>query len=283
MEAVAPQIQQRGAFAVGLFGKPMEAIACRDLLDFAHESPLVELKGRFSNKGELTKAVLKSVVAFLNAKEGRGLLVLGVRDKEGAGEVQCLPKGLVKEGLESRDDVEGFIRNTVFSYLRSIPPAIAPPYLAVRIFDCRSECGVDCNGWLVAVYVERSADVLYYSGIDDSAYVREGSSSRRLRLEEAVQLVESKKKPMVIALLKPRLAGAQELKLEIEFMNLGFKPTNYVGCQLYVVKSIGTSLAEKPVKVKYVSAPGILQESEDEVVLRIALGPRIILRSSRGF
>lgn len=271
MEAAAPQIRQWSAFAVGLFGKPMEAVACRDVLDVAHESPLVELKGRFNNKGELREVILKSVVAFLNAKEGKGLLVLGVRGKEGAGEVQCLPKGLVKEGLESRDDVEGFIRNTVFSYLRSIPRVAAPPYLAVRVFDCRSDCGADRDGWLVAVYVERLADALYYSGIDDGVYVREGSSSRRLKLEEVLQLVESKKKPMVVVLLRPQLVSTQELELEVAFTNIGSKLAKYVGCQLYIAKSVGTPL--QPIRVKQIVAHEVLLEDKDMAVLSIALSP----------
>jgi len=47
-------------------------------------------------KKELKEGVLRSIVAFLNSKDGYGILVLGVRDERGEKRIAGLSTKLVK-------------------------------------------------------------------------------------------------------------------------------------------------------------------------------------------
>jgi len=70
-------------FVTLLFGKPFGALTCRDVrekLATVHESSSIEFKETFESEKELKEAILKNVVAFLNTSEGRGLLILGIKD-----------------------------------------------------------------------------------------------------------------------------------------------------------------------------------------------------------
>jgi len=54
---------------------------------------------------------LRSIVAFLNSKDGYGLLVLGVRDEKGEKRITGISTKLVKG--RNPAEVEGHLRNIV--------------------------------------------------------------------------------------------------------------------------------------------------------------------------
>jgi len=63
-------------------------------------------------------------------------------------------------------------------------PLLNPlPRLVVRMFNCK-ECGLEnSEGLITVIYVKRTF-ALYYSKVDDIAYQRNGSETKRLSLEE---------------------------------------------------------------------------------------------------
>ena len=76
------------------------------------ESPVIEFKETFGNEKELKEeGVLRSIVAFLNSKDGYGLLVLGVRDEKGEKRIAGISTKLVKG--RNPAEVEGHLRNIV--------------------------------------------------------------------------------------------------------------------------------------------------------------------------
>ena len=212
-----------------LFGKTVENLSCNDVKVLVEnkvvESPRLEFKAVSEDtaEGKLAELIMKSVVGFLNSDEGEGILILGIRGKERAEELACIPRKLLGH---NKDAAESKLRNWVFSYLASIPPMITPPRLIVRVFDCR-ECGLGCSeGWITLVYVKRAFDALYYSKLDDAAYQRRGSETRRLSLEEALHVVSAKRQPIVIVLMELKKVEENKVRLNLLMRNIGSIPTN---------------------------------------------------------
>ena len=136
----------RADFAAILFDKPFEALTCTDVqnvLAALDESPAIEFKETFGNEKELKEGVLRSIVAFLNSKDGYGILVLGVRDEKGEKRIAGISTKLVKG--RNPAEVEGHLRSIVFNGLKSHPPATAPLLLRIKVFDC-SEFGLGEEG-----------------------------------------------------------------------------------------------------------------------------------------
>ena len=73
--------------------------------------------------------------------------------------------------------IEAHIRDTILGNLKGIPRAVTPPHLGVKIFDCRSDCGLGRDGWLILIYVKKTSDAVYYSKIDNTAYTRRASTT----------------------------------------------------------------------------------------------------------
>jgi len=223
-----------------LFGKPFESLSCADIEGLVEsgvsESTRLEFKSAKESASEdhLKELVLKSVVGFLNSDEGRGLLILGVEGKERAGRLVCIPRGLLGD---RREVSESRLRNWVFSYLGSIPPTIASPRIFVKVFDCM-ECGLSSDGWIGVVYAERSQDALYYSKIDEGAYIRRGSETRRLSLEEVFSAVEAKRRPIAVVALGLNRVEGNTLVLDVHIHNIGFSVTRAIAVLMTLAKPL---------------------------------------------
>jgi hypothetical protein len=230
----------REDFIFLLFGKPLEALTCGEVcekLRVVGESMNVEFKESFVSVREMDRELLRAVVGFLNAPEGYGLVALGVRNPGRSGErVACLSKDLFE--WRRPGEIEAHVRDAILGNLKSVPRAIAPPRIGVRVFDCRSDCGLGRDGWLVLVYVERSSDAVYYSGIDSTAYVRKANTTQPLSLEEVLVLVESKRRPIVRVLLEPRVEDLRRLRFDVWLGNIGYKPAMQVFCKLLINKLV---------------------------------------------
>ncbi|MCL7390035.1 MAG: ATP-binding protein [Thaumarchaeota archaeon] len=274
------------SFDVILVGEPLERVACGKLLEFlqtAWESPAIEFKTwsgeRSGGYEEDSKSViLRSVSAFLNSSEGRGLLVIGVRGKERFEGVECIPRD---EKFRSREAVEAFIRETIFSHIKALPDYRVPPLLKVKVFSCKEDCGLDQDGWLATIYVERRADSLYYYSIGgkDRAYIREGSRSRELRIDEMLQLIERKRRAIIVTILNPHIINDHTIELEALARNIGSKPAMYLHTRLAIIKdNINASLPQgtSKVYVESVTYDGVLskvRENQDSTVFSFTSNP----------
>ncbi len=61
--------------------------------------------------------------------------------------MKCLDKNLFKWNKVGQ--IEAHIRDTIYTILgnlKSIPRAITPPRLGVKVFDCKSDCDLDRDG-----------------------------------------------------------------------------------------------------------------------------------------
>ncbi|MEM0004609.1 MAG: ATP-binding protein [Desulfurococcaceae archaeon] len=242
----------REDFIFALFGKPFEVLTCREVcekLEAINESSHVEFKESFEKEDMLKRELLRTITGFLNTAEGYGFVALGVRDPSKPGErVKCLDKNLFK--WDKAGQIEAHIRDTILGNLKSIPRAVTPPHLGVKIFDCRSDCGLGEDGWLILVYVERTSDAVYYSKIDNTAYTRRASTTQPLSLEETFALVESKRKPMVRVLLGPRVEEPRRLKFTIWLENIGYKPAMHTLCKLRVNGILESSNVPMPIFIQ---------------------------------
>jgi hypothetical protein len=272
--------QQQNQSSELLFGKSIETVTCREILSLVrvtHESPFIEFKEGVKDKKDLREKILRNITAFLNSGDGRGLIVFGVRGEEEIEKIVCIPRGIIRGSLEDKDDVVSFVRESVFDHLKSIPNYPVPPYLSIRVFDCKTDCNIEQDGWLVITYVEKRADAIYYSDIEDSAYIREGSRSRRLRLEEILQLIESKRKPLVMLMLKQtEITDLRHLNLKVIVKNIGFKPANCFSATIKISKLIEvlTGAGQTSTEIKDVNIINILNakkllEDRDAVVISI--------------
>ena len=236
---------RREDFISALFGKPFEALTCREVcekLEAIYESDRVEFKESFEKEEKLREELLRTVVGFLNTAERYGLIVLGASDPGRPGErVRCLDKDKNLFKWDKAGQVEAHIRDTILENLKTTPRAITPPHLGVRVFDCRSDCGLGRDGWLILVYIERISDAVYYSKIDNTAYTRRASTTQPLSLEETFALVESKRKPIVILLLEPQISYTLDstiLDFTMWLRNIGYKPATQVACKFYTYKKL---------------------------------------------
>jgi hypothetical protein len=163
-----------------------------------------------------------------------------LRDPGRPGErVACLSKDLFE--WRRPGEIEAHVRDAILGNLKTIPRAITPPHLGVRVFDCRSECGLGRDGWLILVYVEKTSDAVYYSKIDNTAYTRRASTMQPLSLEETFALVESKRKPIVILLLEPQISRTLDSTIPDFTMwlrNIGYKSATQVACKFYTYKKL---------------------------------------------
>jgi hypothetical protein len=257
----------REDFISVLFGKPLEALTCGEVcekLGVVEESVNVEFKESFTSVREMDRELLRAVVGFLNAPEGYGLVALGLRDPGKPGErVACLSKDLFE--WRRPGEIEAHVRDTILGNLKSIPRAVALPRIGVRVFDCRSDCGLGRDGWLVLVYVERSSDSVYYSRIDGVAYMRKANTTQPLSLEEVLALVESKRKPMVRVLLEPRVEGPRRLKFTVWLENIGYKPAMQVFCKLFIYKLVVSSDQQRAIFVESIKPDHKLNWSPAQV------------------
>ncbi|AMD30146.1 ATP-binding protein [Acidilobus sp. 7A] len=238
-----------------LFGKQIEELTCQEALEklrVISETQYIEFKGKFDDKGDVDKEVLRAVVGFLNTQEGEGLLALGVNDPSRKEErVVCTEwPSKWKKASEVEQHIQGIIST---SHLGSIPRAILPPLLTVKVFNCRSDCALNKDGWLILIYVKKSFDALYYPKFEDktSAYIREGASTRPLTIEEVYKVIESKRKPIVIALLEPSEVGSTNAKFSILLKNIGSKPATQIAIMIYIYKK--QTIDDQPVEITSVN------------------------------
>lgn len=107
--------------------------------------------------------------------------------------------------------------------------------------------------------MKRKADVLYYSEFDGSAYVREGSSTRRLSVAKAIQIAESKRKPIVVLLLEPLELRSESgiMRFRLFLVNIGSKPSLMASGTLYIPQSIGPNFAITDVYITITKGRGI--------------------------
>jgi len=238
-----------------LFGKQIEELTCQEALEklrVISETQYIEFKGNFKDdKGDGDKEVLRAVVGFLNTQDGEGLLALGVNDPSRKGErVECTKW---PSKWKKASEVEQHIRDIIVKHLGSIPRAIFPPLLTVKVFNCRSDCALDKDGWLILIYVKKNFDALYYSGLEGgtSAYIRKGASTRQLTIEEAYTAIELKRKPIVIALLEPSNVGSTNAKFSIWLENIGSKPATQTATMIYIYKK--QTIDDQPIEITSVS------------------------------
>jgi len=241
-----------------LFGKQIEELTCQEALEklrVISETQYIEFKRDFDDKGDGDKEVLRAVVGFLNTQDGEGLLALGVNDPSREGERVACTKWPSK--WKNAGEVEQHIRDIIVKHLGSIPRAIFPPLLTVKVFNCMSDCALNRDGWLILVYVKKSFEALYYSGLEGetSAYIRKGASTRQLTIEEAYTTIESKRKPIVIALLEPSKVGSTNAKFSILLKNVGSKPATQIATMIYIYKK--QTIDDQPIEITSVNVKGL--------------------------
>jgi hypothetical protein len=270
-------IQQTEGFESLIHGKQLEKTKCDEVINSlksTHESPLIELKEGVGDKNKLRRLILRSIVAFLNG-EGRGSLIIGVRGKEEVKEIACIPRGIIARD-EDEAVIESFIRETIFSHLKGIPPPIVPPHLSIKVFDCKTGCNTGQDGWLVLIYIEKRADVYYYAQIGDEVIqsIRKGSSSRTPTPEEIIRLIEGKRKPLVLVFIKPEIKTPQQAGLNFILYNIGYKPSNYASGVVQITRYIEASTPMKShlirMRSQYIgrsTVPRIIREEEDTIIV----------------
>lgn len=247
-----------------LLGKDIEVIKCSEFLKRAEtitESPYVELKSyhRQSWK-EIREDLMKSTVGFLNGL-GEGLLVLGF-DEKSRKPTPIPSEALQLSGKTSKLVVESKLRDTILTGLKSIPPSrpLSSPILKVKVLDAE-ECGLQERGYVILVYVARTFDALYYYGAN-LAYVRQGSTTRLLSLEEIFNIVEFKSKPVLVLLsTKPAPAPSGGVRLNFVLKNLGTSPAMNAVIVMVIPKSLGKVHVSRGLIVKDASDALVVQRS----------------------
>jgi predicted HTH transcriptional regulator len=89
--------QQEEELSKFLFGKPLEKVTCKDILNIlevAHESPYIEFKESVKDKEDMKRKILENVTAFLNSRDGRGFIVFGVKVKMWQRKLRAYPRAL---------------------------------------------------------------------------------------------------------------------------------------------------------------------------------------------
>lgn len=217
-----------------LLGKSVEQVKCHELLELLKnttESPYIELKGygaSMENWDKIRETVLKATVGFLNSAEGEGLLVLGYDEKRRE------PTPVSSDALRldykaSARELENKIRDTIISAVKSIPrlPFQTLPLLKIKAWRSE-ECGLRPGGFIAVVHIVRTFDALYYFD-DRKAYIREGSRTRQLTLEEILRVIEAKSRPIVVLLAtQPIPQPDGSVRIVFVLRNIGSTPASSI-------------------------------------------------------
>ena len=250
-----------------LFGKKFENLSYRELIEVIKsndESPYIELKGYKNQKwSELLDDIMKSIVGFLNSSY-EGVLILGFDEKTKT------PTPIPPE-IVGRDkfQVEQRVRDKVISKLESVPRASRPPILIFKVYD-DSECGFKQEGFIIAIYAAKTIDVVYsYEG---KVYVREGNKTRKLSLHETITLIESKRQPLIIPILKVKSLTNNRMKIELSLKNVGSMPAReWIVVMVLYKKLLSTDRKTCIFKYKYIhsSRMSLIKEDEDVKILQV--------------
>jgi hypothetical protein len=162
-----------------------------------------------------------------------------------------------------------------------LPDYRVSPLLKVKVFSCKEDCGLGQDGWLATIYIERRTDSLYYYSIGgkDRAYIREGSRSRELRIDEMLQLIERKRRAIIVTILNPHIINDHTIELEALVRNIGSKPAMYLHTRLKIIKgNINASLPHgvSKVYVESVTYNGLLSkvhEDQNSIILSFTSNP----------
>jgi|GEM_PF-1520962 len=236
------------------------------ILGSVRESALIEYKridvsssapGKKIDKPEARSLIMKEIVAFLNkiTTEG-GIVVLGIDAKEKVPtEIMGVEGNIIKNDSVLRD----WILNGISSIPRAfefpsveIEPVVIDKYKKVYFIECHPK---DFNA-------------LYYSKCDESAYVREIDTTRKLQFEESIRIVDTKKIAKLIADLEEvdlRIDNDDVVyKMKIVFNNVGNKPTNNVMSML-LFNYIAKECRMQTIEVEFFDTHNIMETSKVNV------------------
>jgi len=206
---------ERKSLIVEFFEKK-GGITRKDLEDFlkdANESVILEFK-EITERKNAKGLILKSLIGFLNSIEGQGLLIVGVSDDKQI-------RGVSPEYV-NRQKIVNWIRDSI----SAIPPAVIPPYLDFVEIEAGE------GKYVYLIEVKREDDVVYFSRESGCAYVRIGDSTKRLNLDEALELVAKKSfaRPCIIFEVEKVRETSEDvvLMLHPKIRNVGAKPAFYV-------------------------------------------------------
>lgn len=190
-------------------------------IDYKRIDVLDSAIGKQIDKSKARDLIMQEIVAFLNkfSPEG-GIVALGIDAKEKT------PTKVV--GVENKIiEDDSVLRNWILNDVSSIPRAFEFPSVeieTVAIDKDKKVYFVECH--------PKDFNVLYYSKRDESAYVREIDTTRRLQFEESVRIIETKKTAKLFADLEELELRIDNdfvvYKIKIVFNNEGNKPANNV-------------------------------------------------------
>jgi len=186
------------------------------ILNKERESLNLEFKQISKVNSEINEnCITKPILGFLNTIEGNGLLILGIESKAGlAVSIKPINGGIIKD--------EEQLRSIIASTISSIPRYKQFPKLTFYKTQVN-------GGNVFFVEIERVDDnCVYYSKITDYSYIRNNDETRRLRLDETLDLIARKNFPQIFVKLEVSKKSSKEFLYDMAFTNEGLEPGRYV-------------------------------------------------------
>lgn len=190
------------------------------------ESSNIEFKEIYHNRNtqdQIKENIIRSIVGFLNSSGGEGLLVLGIKtdNYEKASEITGVDKNALRQ-LKTEVTLESFIKGSI----RSIPSFMNEYKIVTKIIRY-----VNKNVLFIEVK-NKNRYSIYYSKITDYIYIRKGQETKKLNIEDTLNLISSRNYPQIYIYLErsgeSKSSSKIYLNFKINYLNEGVKPSNGV-------------------------------------------------------
>lgn len=173
---------------------------------------------QIKNLNDKTKEdqIVAPLIGFLNALEGNGLLILGIKDEKGIPtEIEQIDSSLIRNAEQLRsiitDSIAALPRIREFFRL-SIVPVLTKG-----------------NGKIYLIETERTDECcVYYSKITQRAYLRRNDETLALTLPEILEMVARKNFPKIFVRFYRKMETESGFIFNVAFVNEGLKPGRYV-------------------------------------------------------
>ena len=191
-----------------LFKKDLDDITIEDVVEYLKElkeSPIVEFKGGKMEKDHFKSVIIKYLIGFLNSEVGKGLLILGLNDKD------LTPEPIPLHRL-SRAEIINWIRD----YIDYIPKSPLRPYTEII-----KEIKVD-DGYVYLIDIWRIENAVFFSKKYPTSFVRIGDQTNKLNFRDMYELMAQRIYPKPYLLFKVSKYDLDNNRLKIVWIPIAY-------------------------------------------------------------
>lgn len=183
-----------------------------DEIEFTDVDSFITQKKELSKdkrKNNRNIKIVSELISFLNSGQGRGVLILGLQEKND----EIIIKGV--ETLKNKEQIRTIVKN-----IGTIPDN--PNAFKINTLPVSNE-----KKLFIVEVKNNDLDCLYYSKIDNNVYVRRGEEAKSLKMDEFLDLIAKKNHARIFLEINEKQDDSFFI-LDLILKNEGMEPGRYV-------------------------------------------------------